>query len=146
MQPRLVVALCALCATTLIAASPTARAGEQVEPKTYQLSASVVPAPLPMGATGTYTLTVLPEPPWVMKAETPIDCVLKPAAGLAVEKARLSNKDLVDPKATAKSVTTRVTGKTAGRHALEAEISFFLCTQDLCKRSRDVVRIEVEVK
>lgn len=115
-------------------------------PKEYQLSAVVDPGKLGVGQSGRFALTITPQDPWVLKVETPFEVVLTPSAGMKVEKNKLTGKDFVDPKAPAKSVSTQVTASAVGEQSVTADVTFFLCTPEICKRQRTNVAVKVAVQ
>lgn len=111
--------------------------------KNYTVVATTNPEAVKKDAAATYAITITPKAPWVLKPETPLKITLAPSDGLKVDKTTLTGKDLVDAKAEAKSVTTGVAAGAAGEHKIAADMSFFLCKEDICQRFQDKLETTV---
>lgn len=98
-----------------------------------------------VGQTGHATVTIRPKAPWVLKTTTPFEVVVMPSAGLAVDKAKLTSKDFVDPKAADKVLSIAFTAKTKGAQRLGIGLNFFLCTEQVCQRYKDNAEYKVDV-
>jgi len=94
----------------------------------------VTPAKAPKGSPTDFAITISPKEGWVLTTETPFKIKLKSPESIALTKAELSSKDFKDPKSAAKSVGTTFTAASSGKHQIEADMMFFLCTKEICKR------------
>jgi len=130
----------------LMAVGCTARAddGEEEKPnENYTVVAATNPEAVKKDAAATYAITITPKAPWVLKPETPLKITLAPSDGVKVDKTTLTSKDLVDPKTNAKSVETGIAASTVGEHTVAADMSFFLCKEDICQRFRDKLETKI---
>lgn len=115
-------------------------------PKDYELKAAIVPESVSAGQAARYQLTITPHAPWVLKTETPFDVRLSASNGVTLEKAKLTAKDFADPKAEAKVVASGFSAPAGTGHNIVADMSFFLCSQEICKRERDKVSVTFAAK
>lgn len=111
--------------------------------KEYRIELSQ-PRAMTVGASTDCVLTITPSAPWVLKRETPFEAKLTASEGLKLGKSKLGAKDFVDPKTSAKSVKTACVASTAGSHTLSADLTFFLCTDEICKRMTDRLQASVD--
>lgn len=90
-------------------------------------------------------ITIEPKAPWVLKTTTPLAIALECTEGCTLEKPELNAKDIVDAKTSAKTVRSPLTVQ-RGRHRLDGELSFFLCTDEICRRQTDDLTYAFDVK
>ncbi|MEZ4272452.1 MAG: hypothetical protein R3C68_13800 [Myxococcota bacterium] len=121
---------------------PSARA----ETAEYTIDASVNPNPLQKDQAATLALTIKPQGSWVLKTETPFRVVLKAPKGVTLKKDQLSAKDIVDAKSADKTVLAPFTSKQSGKHEITAELTFFLCSDEVCQRHKDTAKAVFTVK
>jgi hypothetical protein len=119
-----------MIATGLLALSFDARAAEN-NTSDYTVVAVTNPATVKTTADAQFTITITPSPPWLLKAETPLKVSLVPSEGVEVAQEVLTAKHL--DTATG-SVRTALAAKTTGQHTVAADMSFFLCKEDICQR------------
>ncbi len=129
----------------LALAGCSARAENAPAAKSYTLAAAVTPPAPKVNEAGQWTLTITPTPPWVLKVETPFTATLKPSPGVTVDKSSLRAADFVDPKSAAKSLRTGFVASSAGDHVITTELTFFLCTDEICQRQKDSVAVRFAV-
>ena len=91
-------------------------------------------------------LTITPEDGWVLKTETPFKAELASHENLDLPKVKFTSKDFVDPKASPKTILTSFTAKKAGPHTLNADLTFFICNDTICKRQKDAAKCNFEAK
>lgn len=118
----------------LLLSGCTARASEDASSAAYDLSAAVTSGPVKAGTPATYQITITPKGEWVLKTTTPYKAKLSSSAEGEFAKGELTAKDFDDPKTKAKSVTATFTPKTKGDATLAADLTFFLCTDEICQR------------
>jgi hypothetical protein len=132
-----------VAAIFLTGATPSEPSSEPA--KDYTLNV-VTPVQAAVGAPTEIVLTITPKAPWALHTETPFSANLSATTGLSLAKARLDAKDFLDPKADSKSVKAAVTATVAGEHTLSAELSFFLCTDTVCKRLKETASAKLIAK
>ena len=98
------------------------------------------------GAASSCKLTITPAKNHVMKSETPFKVMLKGTDGVKVEKDKYTSKDWQDPKAAEKVIQTKFTAAAAGKHALNADLTFFICNDEVCKRFKDKADCAISAK
>lgn len=135
-----------IAAALVVAVNCTARADNGDDAKkndNYTVAAATNPEAVKKDAAAKFAITITPKAPWVLKPETPLKIKLAPSVGLELDKTTLTGKDLVDPKAKAKSVQTGVAAKATGEYSIAADMSFFLCKDDICQRFTDELETKV---
>ena len=100
----------------------------------YDLAVSVEPGPHTAGAEGAYRVTITPKGEWVLKTSTPFKAKLTASDNVTLAKAELGVDDFDDPKSAAKSASCSVKLGGAGPATVNADLSFFLCTEQICQR------------
>ena len=98
------------------------------------------------GEASSCKLTIKPAAGHVLKTETPFKAMLKGSDGVKVEKEKYTSKDFEDPKSAQKSIQTKFTAAAAGKHTLNADLTFFVCNDEVCKRFKDKADCAVEAK
>ena len=98
------------------------------------------------GTTSSCKLTITPAKDHVMKSETPFKVMLKATDGVKVEKEKYTSKDWEDPKTPTKTVQTKFTAAAPGKHSLNADLTFFICNDEVCKRFKDKAACSVAAK
>lgn len=115
------------------------------EPKNYELSMSVAPEGMSASQDGELNITIAPKEGWVLKTTTPFKAKLSCDQPCALATDTLTATDMVDPESAEKTVRTKVSATTAGKHTVEADLAFFLCTDEICQRYTDKSKVEFEV-
>ena len=114
--------------------------------KGYEITTALDPASVASGGSTKLVLNIAAKAPYVLKNETPFKAVLTTTPGLTLAKGEFTSKDFDDPKAPAKSISTAVTAAAKGPQQITADLTFFLCTEQLCERFKDKVTVPVAVK
>lgn len=112
----------------------------------YTLEVKSDPAEVKQGAKATYEITITPAEGYVLKVETPFKATLKSSDGLTLEKTKFSAKDFADPKAPSKSVKTAFSASKAGPAEIQADVTFFICNDQLCERFQAEPKLTLSVK
>ena len=123
--------LMVLSAVSLTGAAHAATA--QAEGEKYSI-AVVAPDDLKAGASGTYKLTITPKEGYQLKVETPFKAELTSPTGVKIARDKFGNADFDDPKTAHKSVSTAITPSKSGENHVVADVSFFICNDELCER------------
>ena len=84
-----------------------------------------------------YNLTITPKEGWTLKTETPFKLELAAKESVTLPRLTFSSKDFVDPKKPAKTVATLFSASRAGKHGIDAKLTFFVCSATICKRQKD---------
>lgn len=114
--------------------------------KPYIAKIQLEPPTLKVGGSADLIVTIEPQAPNELKAITPLQVTVSSNSGLVIDKPNLTQKDILDIKATTKSVKTKITTKTSGQYTITAALSFFLCTKEICQRHTDSITTTLEVK
>ena len=99
-------------------------------------SCSAPPYPCPENT----NLTITPKEGWVLKTETPFKLELAAKEGVTLPRVSFSSKDFVDPQEPAKTVATLFNAQKAGKHGIDAKLTFFVCSDSICKRQKDTAQ------
>lgn len=129
-------------------AEALARQGEDAsaKKKEYTIDVQVKPNSLTKNSDATYEITIAPVPPWELKPSTPFKLDLTAPKALVLKRTSFSPKDFVDAKTQNKTVRTTVAGKESGTFAIQSALSFFLCTNQICKREKASVETTVTIQ
>ena len=95
------------------------------------------PKAVRVGTEAPCNLTITPKEGWVLKTETPFKLELAAKEGITLARVTFSSKDFVDPKKPAKTVATLFNAAKAGKHGIDAKLTFFVCSDTICKRQKD---------
>lgn len=137
-----------------------ANAAAEKETEQYTLFATTAPAQPQQGNAAVYTLRITPKGLLKLKRETPLTATLTSTPGLTLTQDRFASKDLQDDpplqkdpppgnsgqqQVTTKRIETTITAQTAGAHTITAQLTFFLCTDQICQRYKDTLALPVTV-
>ena len=86
------------------------------------------------GKAGACSLTITPKGKQTLKTTTPFKAMVKGSDGVALSKDKYTAKDFVDEKTPEKTIKTEFTAAKAGEGSVNAALTFFLCTDEICKR------------
>ncbi len=135
-----VVAIALGCTAESTPADATTR---QSAGKNYRVEVSLAPDSPKAGEGTDVLITITPEAPYVLKTSTPMKIVLECTDGCDLEKKKLTAKDIQNGESTAKAVATTLKAR-SGRHRLDGDLSFFLCTDEICMRQTDDLTVAFE--
>jgi hypothetical protein len=127
----------------LFAAACTAHA--EKKDKVYTVETATDPSAVAAGSQAVFQITITPKAPWVLKTTTPMKITLEGSDGVKLAKKKLSNKDITDAKNAAKSVKAGFEATHKGSQHIDADMSFFLCTEEICQRYTDKAGAEFTV-
>lgn len=99
-----------------------------------------------VGATGQCDLTITPAEGHVLKTVTPFKGKLSSTETIALTQDTYAAKDFIDAKAFAKTIAAKFTGKAAGDANIKADLTFFICNAELCKRYQDATSCVAKVE
>lgn len=112
----------------------------------YAIDTSQTSAKLKVNGEGVFSLKITPKNGKKVHAEAPLEVSIVDNANIKPQKGKLGRGDLKEKGATEPEVTTTLRGVKAGAATLEANLSFFLCTDSWCQRMSDRVQIPVTVE
>jgi hypothetical protein len=103
------------------------------------------PASAKVGAPGKASVTLSAKNGWKLNAEAPVSLKVTPPAGLTVEKAKLSRKDLAQSDAHAARFDVAFNATEPGTKNIQCEASFVICQESACKPVKETVTLAVDV-
>lgn len=112
----------------------------------YAVDTSGTAAKIKVNADGTFSLKITPKNGKKVHPEAPLEVSLVDNAAIKPAKSKLGRGDLKEKGAKEPEVTTSLHGVKAGATTLEANISFFLCTDAWCQRMSDRIQIPITVE
>lgn len=112
----------------------------------YELDTGATDKTLKVGKDGTFSLVVKAKNNKKVHPEAPLEVVFKDPKGIKPGKAKLGRGDVADKAAKAPDLRTTLRGEKAGATVLEANVSFFLCTDSWCQRMTDKVSVPITVE
>jgi hypothetical protein len=111
------------------------------EEKPYVISVRVDPSIVKVNEKAVVRYTIAPKNNLVFKGDTPFKATLK--GTVKFDKDVLTNQDFLPLK---NGVQVGFLAPRAGRQEIVADLSFFLCTAELCQRYKDTANIEFTSK
>ena len=111
--------------------------------ETYDVSAAEAKATV--GAKATASVVLAGKNGWHLNEEFPISLVLKPGAGVSIEKKLLGRKDLAESTQEKARFDVAFTASEPGKKTINAEAVFVMCQSTTCKPVREKVAFAVDV-
>lgn len=144
----------ALVLSLSLAVSSGASAGSSEEAaaeaaRAYQLEVTPGPVKVKAGAQGTAKVTVVPRPNAHVDPRAPLSLTAASASDgkiAEVSRAKQVNKDAKPTEKQGVEFELAFTGKAPGADALKAQVSFYICTANLCERQKRDVTVPVVVE
>jgi hypothetical protein len=143
--------LAASVAVLSLAAAGSALAGDGPDiSKLYSVATQATPSAVPAGGKGTVEIRFHTEPAAHISDEAPLKIVLT-GKNLQVAKQTLRYQDSVAKKTADKAYPDPrfeipFTAQARGEGSVDAKMTFFVCSADLCSRQQKTVTIPVTVK
>ena len=91
-------------------------------------------------------LTIAPKNGWVLKKQTPFKVTLSPSDGIRLGQSTFDSKDFTDPEAKSKTIGTKIQRESPGPKKISANLSFFLCSAEICQRFTDKAELSFSAK
>jgi len=135
----------AALALVLLAAGPVHADPAADAAGSYRLETAGTTTELKAGERGKFVVAIVPAEKIHVHPQAPLRIVVE-SAGLSLEKRSLGHKDAVDPSAEGPRFEVPFTAPAAGRHAVEAKLDFFVCSDAWCVKQARVVTVPVTVK
>lgn len=138
------LALC-LAGGVALAAPSLQRVDDKATKSDYELDVGGTAKELKVGADGPFSLVVRPKGDKKIHPQAPFEVTLRSSAGIKPAKGKLNRSDVVDKGAKAPEVKTQLRATAKGAQQIEADVSFFICTDAWCQRMTDRVTVAVTV-
>ncbi len=132
---RFVPVCLALWGAQALGQTPPASPGPTPE---YDIAISSAPDILIANAPATLSVVITPHAPWLLKTTTPFTIALVGPESVAFKQNKFGARDFTDAKAPTKTVTTQFTPKEAGEQHVSVDMMFFLCSDQVCQRHKEV--------
>lgn len=111
----------------------------------YRIDVTGSSSEVKVGEDGVVKLVLVPKNGTKIHPQAPLEVKLSEPDGLKLQKRKLGRGDVADKGATDPALSTAVSGRKAGSYNVNADVSFFLCTDEWCQRMTDRVSIPVKV-
>ena len=121
-------------------------ADERATKDDYVLDTSATTTKLKAAGDGTFSLKIVPKNGKKVHGEAPLEVAFIDNAVVKPGKQKLGRADLKDKGAQEPEATTTLRGLKAGTTTLEANVSFFLCTDAWCQRMTDRIQVALTVE
>ncbi len=133
----------------LVAACSSALAADEVDPRTlYELSTQGSSQKVKSGAKGTFVVEIRNKRGSHISDEAPLKFELT-AKNAKLEKEKLTIADAVGKKVPGGLTDPRFevpfTAEAAGSGAVDAKLTFFVCTEKICARQQKTLSVPIEV-
>lgn len=129
----------------LAACRSAAAADDDPARGTWKLDGSGTTMELPRGEKGRVAVTIVTVHGVKVAADAPIEVVLR-ANGLKLDKTKLGKADALDAKSGHPRFEVSFVADEAGSHTVEANLTFFVCTDKWCIRQKDKLAWAVKVR
>ncbi len=135
-----------LGAALALSISLFAQDGDKGRGVDYNISTAASTSSLKVGERGSLVITILPTKDRKVHKQAPLTVTLRAPAGIVLDKAKLGRADVAkdDPKKVELSVG--FTAKSGGEQAIDADASFFICTDKWCQRMTEHLSVTVKVQ
>lgn len=145
-RTAVIAAALALVPALALAGDPQPAADDKATKDDYALDTSATTAKVKVNGDGSFSLKITPKNGKKVHPEAPLEVSLVDNSNLKPAKGKLGRGDLKEKGSKEPEVVTALRGVKAGPTTLEANISFFLCTDAWCQRMSDRVQIPVIVE
>lgn len=112
----------------------------------YDLDLSSSATALKVGENGVYSIVIRAKNGTKIHPQAPLTVKLTPTKGVQAAKYKLNREDLAkDADSKVPDLRTQLTAREKGEQKVQAEVSFFLCTDAWCQRMNDKVDLTLAV-
>lgn len=111
----------------------------------YKIVTSASSTEIKLSGDGKLSILIQPGEGLKVHPQAPLEARLKASNGIKPAKKKLGRKDVTEAESHAPEMTCDLHAEAAGEHKVDAEISFFLCSESWCQRMKDTVSITVKV-
>jgi hypothetical protein len=124
----------------------TPLADDRATKEDYDLDTTATTRALKVNGDGSFSVRITPKNGKKVHGEAPLEVAFVDNAFVKPGKQKLGRGDLKEKTAKEPEVTTTLRGLKAGTTTLEANVSFFLCTDAWCQRMSDRVQVAITVE
>ena len=114
--------------------------------KAYKIETSQGPLKVKKGETGLAKVTVVPRSDAHVSPEAPLSVTVSAGPALELPKQKLGRPDAKATDAKGIEFEVPFVGKQQGKDLLQAQVTFFICTEKLCERQKREVALAVVVE
>lgn len=114
--------------------------------KAYKIETSQAPLKVKKGEKGRATVTVVPRSDAHVSPDAPLSVTVSAGPALDLPKQKLGRTDAKPTEAKGVEFDVPFVGKQPGKDLLQAQITFFICTEKLCERQKREVALAVVVE
>ena len=126
------------CCLVLLTAPALAQTPPAAPPPEFDLAINHAPMILVAGTPATLSVTITPHAPWQLKTTTPFAATFSSPAAIEFKQNKYTARDFTDAKAPAKTITATFVPKEAGEHKVGVDVMFFLCSEQVCQRHKEI--------
>ncbi len=142
----LLIALPLVLAAAPVLHAEDAPKKERATKDDYQIDTSGSSSAVSVGNDGVIKLVLVPKNGTKIHPQAPLEVKLSQPDGIKLEKRKLGRGDVADKAAKQPALSTDVSGQKPGSYTVDADVSFFLCTDEWCQRMTDRVSIPIKVE
>lgn len=103
--------------------------------KDFDIQFSNASTPIKSGVDSQLVITIVPKNSWIVKSTTPLNITLSATPAVKFTKTKLDTKDLLpEQKPPTETVGVTFSAPQKGAYTIHADMSFFLCTEQVCQR------------
>lgn len=136
-----------LVAACLIAAPAIAETDAHADAaKAYKIETSPSSLKIKKGEKGQAKVTVVPRSDAHVSPEAPLSVTVSAGPALELPKQKLGRPDAKATEGKGVEFEVPFVGKQQGKDLLQAQITFFICTEKLCERQKREVALAVVVE
>lgn len=105
------------------------------------------PKTLTKGKSGELAVTISAREGWKLSLEAPLSIKFKAPGNITLKKTKLGVKDAAPDKTKQNyAFPTTMTGTGSGAAKVEANITYFMCTEEVCKRFKAKKEVALQIK
>jgi len=112
----------------------------------YDIDISASSKQLKVGERGKIVIAIVPGADRKVHKQAPLSIDLRSPAGIVLDKAKLGRSDITQDSEKRLELTVGFAAKTGGEQSVEANATFFICTDKWCQRMTERVVIPVNVQ
>ncbi len=112
----------------------------------YDIDTAASTAQIKVGERGKFVMAIRPRKDRKVHQQAPLSVALRAPAGIVLDKAKLGRKDAVAGDDKKVELSVGFVAKSGGEQAIEADATFFICTDKWCQRMTEQVTVTVRVQ
>jgi hypothetical protein len=138
---------CVVGALAVALACRAAAEGSADDPAkgTWRIDSSATTQSVPQGQKGKVGFSILTKEGAHVSAEAPLKIELK-SSGVKLDKTALANADAIDAKSGHPRFEVPFVADQKGSQQIDANLTFFVCTDKWCIRQKDTLTLKVDVR